>query len=855
MLAFILLAAHFAVQAHAQKVIRHAVRAWLKPLAGEALHVRYHLLRGVLTIHDIRAKQGQWAIHVSRISLHTSTSAMLSKTIHFSRIRLDGMSLSFPRADLIHGLRGTPSDVMRQWFSAINDVDELILTDGTLRFTDEKAPWRIRKLSGRIADRSFKLNGSVNGGSFRLHGYRNHHSLKGMVDWQGMATSGLARILGLKADIHGGSNGSLHWHTDRLYRHFMFDGDVRLEDQPGRGSMHLQGKMGPENIKVQAKCRSLSLAGFGDVLPEVNGRKVISGVLGGDVQFERKGYGNWTTDMSGEIHGIRLVSKNLPAWTIGNIMLDHAVTQWPAHRVHVEDAYIRDMDMALQVGETRSSASPWHVQVSHLTLEDIRLSMNLHGGSRHLILPPLNGSGHVGDNGYMKLDVASGGKEIWHIIGEGHGSQLFHASISAKNVPVVRLRPLLPNLSLPGSSGPLQLSGNSQLRLSLQSDHDAWIVKGQAILTGLVASQGGDTFKADTIHIDIRKVGTLGIQHMGLIHINKWYYQAALRPIPHTVGAKTAKGPEVRHKALPWQVDEVEAEHGSISVGNAGAVWADDVSFSLRNMHQEAWSPLVLNASVGGGSLRIRGRVDWFSSDIKMKLHARLRDALPFFLNNWLEVSGSPRLIRGRLDGSLSIKPAHEKHAYIGVLNLVLRQGQFVSGVYPQDPMLPLTGYSMRDLLERLGQRGRIRLRVPFKGDWRAQPLSIGRMGLATLKVIRQRVPLASRLPISVQPAVKVVSYVQLQHGRAFSHNEHARLWRVVEALRKQPKLVAELLPQLGRTPLDEHLISRVRHTQAMIEYYMRRRGIPRHRIYPVWPTAAHRYGDITGIKITARMP
>jgi len=855
MLVFILLAAHFAVQAHAQKVIRQAVRTWLKPLAGEALHIRYHLLRGVLTIRDIRARQGQWSIHVSRISLHTSTSAMLSKTIHFSRIRLDAMRLSFPRADLINGLRGEPSNVMRQWFSAMTDVDELILANGTLRFTDEKAPWRIRKLSGHIAARDFKLSGSVNGGSFRLHGRRNNHSLKGMADWQGMATGGLARILGLKVDMHGSSRGLFNWHTDQPYRHLMFDGDVHIEDQPGQGSMHIQGKTGPENIQVQAKCRNLSLASFGNVLPAANGRKLISGMWGGNVQFERKGHGDWTTDMSGEIHGIRLVSKDLPAWTIGNIMLSHALVQWSAHLIHAEHVYIRDMDMPLQAGRTLAPVSPWNFQVSDLTFENVRPSMNIHEGSRRLILPPLNGSGHVGANGYMKLDATSEGKEIWHIVGEGHGNQLFQASIRAENVPIVRLRPLLPNLSLPGSSGPLQLSGNSQLQVSLQSEHDKWVLKGQAILTRLVASQGGDSFLADTIHIGIRKVGTLGIQHMGLIRIDKWRYQAALRPIPHAVEDKATKEPEVRHQGLPWQIDEIAAKHGVISVGNKDAVWANDASFSLRNMRPGAWSPLAFNASVGGGSLRIWGRVDWFGSDTKMKLHARLRDALPFFLNNWLTVSGSPRLIRGRLDGSLSIKPAHEKHAYIGALNLVLHQGQFVSGVYPQDPMLPLTGYSMRDLFDRLDKRGRVRLRVPFKGDWRVQPFSIGRMGLATLNVIKQRVPLANRLPISAQPTVKVVSYVQLQRGRAFSHNEHARLWRVVEALRKQPKLVAELLPQLGHTPLDEHLISRIRHTQAMIEYYMRRRGIPRHRIYPVWPTAAHRYSDMTGIKITARMP
>ncbi|MDQ6959682.1 MAG: hypothetical protein Q9M27_01535, partial [Mariprofundaceae bacterium] len=836
-------------------MMRHAVQAWLKPLAGEVLHVRYRLLRGDLTIHDMRIKQGQWAIHVSRISLHTSTRAMLSKTIHFSRVRLDTMQLSFPRTDLINGLHGEPSDVMRQWFSIINDADELILTNGTFHFSDEKVPWQVRKVSGHIAARGFDLSGNVNGGSLRLRGKQDSASFRGKMDWQGMLTTGLIRILGLKTHMHGSSSGLLNWHADWPHRHFMFDGDIRLENQPDHGEMHIQGKMEPESINVQARCRGLSLTGLGKILPAVNGRSVRSGILNGDVRFERQGDGHRVVGMSGEIHGVRLASENLPVWTIDSIMLNNAVAQWPAHKLNVERVHIRNMDMALQPGKTRPSVSPWHFQVANLTFEDVRPAINIHEGSRRLILPPLKGSGHMETNGYMELDAVSEGEEIWHIIGKGHGDKLFHASINAKNVPVVRLRPLLPDLSLPGSSGPLQLSGNSQLQVSLQVDRDKLILKGQATMTGVMASQGGDTFLADSIHIDIQQAGTLSIQHLGSIRMNEWRYQAALHPIPHSVEAEAAKKTEVRHKGLSWQVDEVTAKHGAISVGSEDAVWADHASFSLKNIRSGTWSPLVFNASVGGGSLRIRGRMDWLASDVKMKLNVRLRDALPFFLNNWLMVSGSPRLTRGRLDGTLFIKPAHEKHAYTGTLNIILHQGQFESGTYPQDPMLMLMGYSMQDLLDRLGKRGHMSLHIPYRGDWRAQPFPIRRMGLATLNVIRQRAPLTGGLPSGVQPVIKTVSHLRLQHGRAFSHNEHARLWQVVKALHKQPKLIVELLPQLGHTPLDESLISRIRHTQAMIEYYMHTRGISRSRIYPVWPTVAHRHGDITGIKITARMP
>jgi hypothetical protein len=861
MLSLMLMAAHFTVQARAQKVMQRTVNAWLAPMAGQVAQVRYRLLRGALTIDDMQVGQGQRAIHVSHIYLHASTSAMLSKSIRVTRVRLDGMNLSFPRADLTRWLQSTSSNVMTEWLSVMNHVDELILVNGRVRFTDEKNPWQVRNVSGRIAVDGFDLNGNSSGGLIRLHGERDHDSFNSVMNWKNMATARLVRILGLKTNLHGNSSGLLNWHADWPHRRFGFDGDIQLVDQPDHGDMHIQGEMGPDNIKVQARCSGISLAGLGDILPAVNGRLVQAGMWSGDIQIERQEKNEpWVAAMSGEVHGLNLVSGDLPAWTIEKMTLNNAVAQWPAHQLNVERVQIYNMDMELQSqlqspGPTQPPASPWHFQVANLTFENVRPAIGIHESTRRLILPPLKGSGHMEANGYAEFDAVNEGEALWHVTGKGHLDGLFNADIKAENVPVVQLRPLLPGFSLPGSSGALQLSGNSRFQVSLQASHDKLILKGQLTLADLMLSQGGDTFLADTIHIDIQQAGMLEIQRLASIRIDQWHYQAALHPIPRTAEPEAVRKIEPQHKKFSWQVDEITAEHGVISVGSKDAVWADYVSFSLKNLRAGAWSPLVLNASVGGGNLHVRGRIDLFSADTRIKLNARLRDALPFFLNNWLVISGSPSLIRGRLDGSFYIKPVRGKHTYTGGLNLVLHQGQFEHGAFPQDPMLSLTGYNMQALSERLGRGRRLKIDIPFKGDWRTQPFSIEHLGFAALKAVKRQASSAKETQGNAQPASKTVSHIRLQHGRAFSHNEHLRLWQVVKVLRKQPRLIVELLPQLGNTPLDESLISRTRHTQAMIEHYMHKRGIARRRIYPVWPTAEHRHGDITGIKIIARMP
>lgn len=857
-LSLMLMAAHFTVQAHAQNVMRRAVYAWLHPMGGKASRVRYHLLRGALTINDLRIRRGPWSVRVPRISLHASTRAMLSKFPHFSRVHLDGMSLSLPRADLAQWLQGAHPNVMTAWLSVMDHAGALILANGRIRFTDEKGPWQVRDIAGRIAAGGYELNGDSGGGIIRLHGERNHDSFRGEADWKGMATARLIRILGLETKLQGKSSGALNWHTNGSRRRFMFDGNVRLMDQPNSGDIRLKGEMKEDHVRIQARCRGISLAGLGDVLPAVHGRTVQSGIWTGDVQLGRQNRHNpWGVRVSGEARGIRLGSADLPAWTIGSMTLDQAMGQWSVHHIHVKQMQIHDMNMALQPGTIQPPASPWQFQIARLTFENVRPSIVIRGGSSRFLLPPMGGGGHLKANGYMDLNATSSGDEAWRITGTGYVGKLFSLTINAEKVPVVRLRPLLPHLSLPGSSGDLQLSGNSQFRILLRAGNGKLRLQGQMTLTDVMVSQGGNTFLADAVHIGIQQAGMLKVQQLGSVRIEQWRYQAALHPIPRTVETDAAQEeePQHEHEKPPWQVGEITASDGAISLGSEDAVWADHASFSLKKLRAGTWSPLVFHASVGGGKLRVRGRVDFFSADTRMNLNARLTGALPFFLNNWLVLSGSPRLIRGRLDGSFYIKPVRGTQAYRGELNLMLRHGQFESGAFPQDPMLPLTGFSMRSLLERLARRGLVKMDIPFRGDWQTQPFFIEQMGVAALKTIRQQASSTKGIPGDAPIPSKTVSYIRLKHGHSFSHNEHVRLWQVVKILRKKPGLMMELLPQLGDTPLDKGLISRVRHTQAMIEHYMYARGIAKRRIYPVWPVAVQRHGDITGIKITVRMP
>ncbi len=79
------------------------------------------------------------------------------------------------------------------------------------------------------------------------------------------------------------------------------------------------------------------------------------------------------------------------------------------------------------------------------------------------------------------------------------------------------------------------------------------------------------------------------------------------------------------------------------------------------------------------------------------------------------------------------------------------------------------------------------------------------------------------------------------------------RLRHLIRRLKKHPKLIAELVPQLGSAATGDDMLARVRRSQRLIETYLHRFGIARKRIYPVWPLAANQRGDAPGIIIRAR--
>jgi len=386
-------------------------------------------------------------------------------------------------------------------------------------------------------------------------------------------------------------------------------------------------------------------------------------------------------------------------------------------------------------------------------------------------------------------------------------------------------------------------------------------------------TQGGDSLSAAFIEADITMADMAGTRRLKLLTIKNWQYQSALHPLlRHTdvlenevdgelspvlqdmVEISPPAGVPERLSSIPltWTIDKLVATDGRMSLGRRDALIADGLFFSVRHLDYGTASPFTLRGRMGGGLLHMQGRLS-LQPELRITGKTKITDMLPFALNDWMQISGMPRFVRGRLDVALKLsKDSKDDGAYRGKLDVSLYQGQLESGSFAADPLLERGGYGAQALLDRLNHAGKATINFPFRGRWNGDTL-FGHIGEASLAALKRAAQHTSGQGITSPPVVSRITRLRLQGKHGFSHNERVRLRHLIRRLKKHPKLVAELVPQLGSAPLNDDMLARVRRSQRMIEKYLHRFGIARKRIYPVWPLAANQRGDAPGIIIRAR--
>ncbi len=657
---------------------------------------------------------------------------------------------------------------------------------------------------------------------------------------------------------------------------------------------------------------------WADVLPRIGARQFISAQLDGNMHWQgQPGNWDIRSDkgLLQDVTYARTGSSESPAWYWSRIHYNHARIQTAKHQLHLAGLDMLDSRLVLQTRRMDAVDKPddeqgndaergvaavnqdaaverkealkepvWDISADKINVQNMMLALSMPQG--RVIVESLDGQArspkgkalsfklHTHKKQAVDTKAAPAGEgnkkqppQQWQLRGKADKNrrgQLTSASISIRgsHIPVARLRPLLPLQD--DADRPVKLAGETDLKVTVTVDQGEWQMQGKATVLGLNLAHGGDVFLADQLDLRFGPVGMgLETQTIDKIDTQGWQYMAALRPLPLHEAEHAEHDAGSQGSAAWWvmalrnnhiAITRLNLDNGKISVGQQQAIWAGQVNIQADNIQTDQWSNITMSGKIGGSKFYLHGQWQALSNPQRFRGDARLEKATPFFLHNWMVASGMPRLIQGRLSASLHLEDGQAPDSYQGTVKFQLLQGLTETGIFTSDPMLPRTGYSTPELLQRLEQRsGVIALQYDLDGLWPTQAITLERLGLSMQHAMHEAARTGHWRKENATEPNTIEARVRLHGRERLSLNERIRLSKVIHKLRQHPELMIDLRPKWTGRELTEQEQQRIRRTQFLIEKYMTYRNIDKNRIFPIWPTAADKVDEIGSVQVESR--
>ncbi len=635
----------------------------------------------------------------------------------------------------------------------------------------------------------------------------------------------------------------------------------------GRVDISGTGSLSPFEIRLDVSGDHVPILSVADFAPRLQGRLLHEGSFSGETRLFMRANDSghltrWRLNMNGDFAGIAYTTPNFPDWAMDTIAvrdarIDMLENRWSIVKADISGARIRFRPEAVE--EVNFVDVQQKFSIADLGIKGMQLKIELDEDGNGILLPTLDGKGKLGSEGFNIAFRARHELERWKLNAEGGGPYgNIRIGVHAKHVPLVRLRHMIPRLAWLDAGSAPELGGEVGMKLKMTLQPNQMQYSGKVFVENLRFSLGGKLLQSERADIRIMQAGVGPVtQHISEFRLKDWFYHGAIHPI--TISSVPANKEE-REKidTAAWQMDLLSLENGTISLGHPEDVWLSHVSGSVSGLKQGVLADILFSANAGEGTAALKGSMDFMRKVPEFKLQAKLRNVVPFFANDWLNLSGLPRLLHGRISANLDLESQASKEAYNGKLSVHLQHGKLVSGIAPNDPMPDLTGYSSQSLFNKLLDPGQsMKLEIPIRGNWSSRPLDWSVVGYALSDEMKRRADeQESEARIKkITPSSPVrTSGLRLREKGRFSQNERIRLAKIIHLLRRNKNLIVELEPQLGKA-LDTELIKRIRQSQSWIEMYLHRRGIDLARIYPVWPEAQQRGQETSSIRLLVRKP
>lgn len=896
-LALLCVAAHLSIQQHAQQQAASLLQQWGQKAQVQIGDIHYHLLRNALIVKQIHVDRQDVSLSIAHMLVRANPELLTSDSPQIGEIEIAGV-----QARLWNPEAESPwqqdEHLKRIWYASRS----VSLRDGTLTLYPQGDTAPAVEMTGLQLEQDY-LNqqrrlfatAQTPGGDIALQWQVNEESgsSSGALHLQQVEARGLSSLLGLYPAA-GLLSGHMNWsQTVSEQPGMQLEGQMQLSNADNESDeshqLHWQGSQEAEIWKVSVQAEAWPLDAWADVLPRIGGRHLLAGELDGTLQW-RGTPGHWKiTASQGALHNVIYTQRDAQEavdWHIGRLEYKNAQVNQARQRLQASGILLSDSSIALQPlpfdasePAERTLEGDWHIAIDDIGVQNMSLGLHLPQGS--VTAAALDGSGNwqPGEalNYRLKTQAAIeqaytalAGEtvkraEYWQLRGQIPRAQsgLNEASLNvqARNVPLAKLRALVP---LTGSkTAPLTLKGNTSLKLDVSVHDGAWQAAGIATAEKVMLAHAGDTWKMDHLAMTFGPVGMgLDVQSVVLLDVQGWKYIAALNPLS-AYSAASSSLPETAWWVRPlrrqhWKIDSVRLNSGTISLGHSNDHWARELDIRLDHLQMDQWAELHMQGKVGDGDFALDGSWDALGEVSRFRGKASLKNALPFFLNNWMTASGMPRLVRGRIFADISVDAGEAADSYQGSVQLKLLRGLTEMTPVPNDPLLSRIGFATSDALNRLNDAANVAaLQFDIGGLWNADPLNLDRLGIFMQPALQQAVTQQAKqdkLP-GEKPEQAVRARIRLHKSGSLSPNERFRLYKAVRLLRRHPDWVVDLSPHWTGDEIDADMLKRVLYTQQLVETYFSSRKIDRRRVFPLWPTVEDHADEVGSVWVSVGPP
>jgi len=855
-LMLILVAAHFSIQAWGQQQAQQWISAWEKQHDSHVGEIRFHMLRGALTMRDVRGESEGVRFHLSFVLLRGNLFSLINQ-VDIREVVFQGAEITVS-SDIFHQFFHEKMSLahMLPWASLLDGVKDIhgndmdITVQAGVNGALPSQPFTVGHASFASApqQQKWKLSGNIWGGDISLFS-QNHE--QDMV-WSKLDATRLTASLGL-TEITGNIHGKSHWQEKKL------SGDVAWQRKPENtdkndvfeGSLVFQGELGKQGWNGNITTVDWPLQIFSAYAPVLHSRKLNSGYLTGKLQIESKKQG-WQASMGkGSIQHLDYRSNSDASWYLQHVNFRQTKVLWPQKTLRIHSVDIEQGSWAVDSYEvTTPEPSPiWKVDFPRVSFKAIKLG----DITKNIWLSGVQGKlSWYGQRLSMKANSDSKAMGEWKLKAQGIIGKKLELKVQAEHVPLFNFRDALPQTFVKGA----RLSGDVSLDLSGIWNEAGWQLHGDMDGQDMMWNRGAWLWRAEHMQLENITFSSTQMPHADVWRVYNWLGQSSLTPwfqasnlnaSPEIIAPLTLDG---------WQLKHINIGYGKFSLGQEDAVWFESNTVNFDTVEENQTMKMDVTGRLASGFFTFKA--DWFpwGETPWVSLHASLKQALPFVAAPWLQLSGLPILTRGRISADVKIDQIKTKpYHYQGEILLNLNYGKLQNGVSSNQMLSEVTGYEAHALFDRINSNGDIHLKIPLQGNWTDRPLSSSVLGQGLLSA------LAAKASLEVKK-VRKKTFVYLSNirlhdsldGRSDSlkHNERVRLRKVIRVLKRERKWVLELRPQLGQEGLSEQLMQRVRKTQEQITAFFVSRGISASRIFPVWPEEGNRQGGSTGILIQA---